>query len=68
MEWLKGLLDAIGSEIISAIVGLIVGSLGGGAIGYHISNKDIIKQKQQASDNANQTQIGNVTVVNSKEK
>ena len=48
MEWIKGLFDAIGSEIISIVIGLIVGGLGGGAIGYRIANKNKIKQIQKA--------------------
>lgn len=68
MEWIKGLLDTVGSEIISAAIGLVIGGLGGGAIGYRISNKNKIRQKQTAKDNAIQSQVGNVTVVNNKEK
>lgn len=53
MEWI---FDGIGTAIISAIVGLIVG----GGVGYYIGVNTTIKQKQKAGDNANQVQIGQV--------
>ena len=62
MDWFIELINAIGTEIISAITGLILGGLGGGAIGYRIANKSKAKQTQKARDNANQSQIGNVTI------
>ena len=62
MEWFIELINAIGTEIISAITGLILGGLGGGAIGYRIANKSKANQTQKARDNANQSQIGNVTI------
>ena len=37
MEWLQELLSIIGTELISAIVGLIVGGVGGGAVGYRMA-------------------------------
>ena len=58
--------DGIGTEIICVIVSLIVGSIGGGAIGYKIGTKNKNKQIQKAKDNANQSQIGSVTINNGK--
>ena len=54
MEWF---FDGLGTEIVSTIVGLIIGSLGGGTIGYKIGKIVTIKQMQTAGDNATQTQI-----------
>ena len=54
------LFDGIGTEIICIVVSLLLGGLGGGAIGYKIGVKNKTKQKQTARDNANQTQIGSV--------
>lgn len=52
MEWV---FDGIGTTIIGAILGLIVG----GVSGYRIGVKKVsIKQKQTARDMANQVQIG----------
>ncbi len=48
--------DGFGSELISAILGLLVGGFGGYTIGV---NKTKIKQQQKAGDNAIQSQIGN---------
>ncbi len=62
MEWI---FDGIGTELLSIAIGLIIGGFGGGAIGYKIGNK--ANQKQKAKNNANQMQIGNVTIVNRKE-
>ncbi len=64
MEWFIELINTIGTEIISAIIGLILGGLGGGAIGYRIANKSKAKQIQKARDSSNQSQIGNVTINN----
>lgn len=58
--------DGIGTEIICIVVSLVVGSLGGGAIGYRIGVKNRNKQIQKAKDNANQNQIGSVTINNGK--
>ena len=49
MDWI---FDGIGTEIISAVVGLIVG----GISGYKIGLRKTGKQKQIAGDNARQTQ------------
>lgn len=48
-EWF---FDGIGTELIS----LIIGAIGGGAIGYKIGIKRTSVQKQVARDNALQTQ------------
>lgn len=53
MDWI---FDGIGTEIIGIIISLIVGALGGGAVGYKIGIKRTAKQKQIASDDAEQKQ------------
>lgn len=63
---LSWVFDGIGTEIICIVVSLVVGSLGGGAIGYRIGVKNRNKQIQKAKDNANQNQIGSVTINNGK--
>ena len=62
MELLQELFSTIGTELISAVIGLLVGSVGGGAIGYRMAIKNKTKQKQVAGDNANQTQVGSVNI------
>jgi len=54
MEWI---FDGIGTEIISALIGMLVGGGAGYGIGVVVT-KNKIKQKQKAGDNANQVQIG----------
>ena len=56
MENLQWLFDGIGTELLS----LVIGALGGGAIGYRIGTKNKVKQKQKAGDNSKQIQIGSV--------
>ena len=63
---LSWIFDGIGTEIICIVVSLVVGSLGGGAIGYRIGVKNRNKQIQKAKDHANQNQIGSVTINNGK--
>lgn len=53
MEWV---FNGIGSDIISAIIGLIIGGIGG----YYLGVKKTNKMKQKAGNNANQTQIGEI--------
>ena len=53
MEWI---FDGIGTALVSGIVGLIVGGIGGYSIGIKKTNR----MKQKAGDNANQTQIGEI--------
>lgn len=56
MEWI---FDGIGTELVSALIGLLVGGVAGYGIGVAITiNK--IKQKQKAGDNAKQVQVGQV--------
>lgn len=53
MEWI---FDGIGTALISAIVGLVVG----GVAGYKLALKANIKQKQHAGNYSTQSQIGNI--------
>lgn len=53
MEWL---FDGIGTEIVSIVVSLIIGALGGGAVGYKIGIKRTATQKQRAGDDSEQKQ------------
>lgn len=53
MEWI---FDGIGTEIIGIVISLIIGALGGGAVGYKIGIKRTAKQKQLAGDDAEQKQ------------
>ena len=54
MEWI---FDGIGTEIISAIIGLFIGGLGGYKIGVRNRNKQI----QQSGNNSNLFQLGSIT-------
>lgn len=54
MENIKWIFDGIGSTIVSFILGLIFGSVGG------IKIYKTIRQKQSAKNNANQTQVGSI--------
>lgn len=56
MEYLEWIFDGIGTELVSLIIGAVVG----GATGYKIGTKNRIKQKQKAGDNSKQIQIGSV--------
>lgn len=58
---IETIFDGIGTEIVSTLIGLILGALGGGFAGYHIGVKITNKQKQKANNNANQVQIGSIT-------
>ena len=60
-EWVKVVFDGIGTQIVGIIIGLLIGGVGGCAIGYKIGN---IKQTQKAGDNSTQSQVGNITVIN----
>ena len=53
MEWI---FDGIGTAFVSAIVGLIIGGVGG----YYIGVRKTNKMKQKAGNHANQTQIGEI--------
>lgn len=52
MEWF---FEGLGT----ALIGLLIGATGGGAVGYRIGINKSIRQKQKAGNNAQQTQIGN---------
>lgn len=67
MDWFEWVFDGIGTELLGVAIGLIIGGLGGGTIGYKIGIKNKIKQKQKAKNNANQTQMGSVTITNRNE-
>ena len=54
METLEWIFDGIGTELISLIIGAVLG----GAAGYKIGSKNKIKQKQKAGDDSEQIQIG----------
>ena len=56
MENLEWIFDGIGTELISLIIGTVLG----GAAGYKIGSKNKIKHKQEAGDNSKQIQIGSV--------
>ena len=53
MEWL---FDGIGSEIIGIVISLIIGTIGGGTVGYKIGIKHTSKQFQKAGDSSKQKQ------------
>jgi hypothetical protein len=53
MEWI---FDGIGTQIVSLVIGLI----GGGAIGYRVGINANISQHQKAGDKVSQIQIGNI--------
>lgn len=56
MEWI---FSGIGTEVISAIIGLIIGGASGYKIGVKVTNnKKNTKQRQRAGDNSTQIQIG----------
>jgi len=53
MEWF---FSGIGTEIISALIGLLIGGIGG----YKIGVRNKINQVQKAGDNSNLSQTGSV--------
>lgn len=53
MEWF---FSGIGTEIISALIGLVIGGIGG----YKIGVRNKIKQVQKAGNNSNLSQTGSV--------
>lgn len=56
MEWF---FDGLGTELVSMIVGLLLGAGAGGIAGYKIGiNKSVLKQNQKAGTNSKQKQIG----------
>lgn len=54
MEWF---FSGIGTEIISAVIGIIIGGIGG----YKIGVRNKIRQKQKAGNYSNLSQIGSIT-------
>ena len=56
MEELEWIFEGIGTELISLVIGTVLG----GAAGYKIGSKNKIKQNQKAGDNSKQVQIGSV--------
>ncbi len=58
MEWF---FDGIGTEIIGIIISLLVGAIGGGAVGYRIAIKRTTKQKQRAGNDSEQRQELQIT-------
>lgn len=53
MEWL---FDGIGTEIVSIIISLIIGAIGGGTVGYRVGVKRMAVQKQIAGVDSRQRQ------------
>ena len=53
---LNTIFDGIGTEIISIIINLVIGAIGGGAVGYRIGVKRAFKQKQIVGDDSKQRQ------------
>ena len=51
MEWF---FEGLGT----ALIGLLIGLAGGGAVGYKIGIKKSTQQKQKAKDNVTQMQVG----------
>lgn len=60
MEWF---FDGLGTELVSMIIGLLLGAGAGGIAGYKIGiNKSVLKQNQKAGTNSKQKQIGKSVV------
>jgi hypothetical protein len=58
MDWF---FDGIGTEIISILIGLVIGAGTGGAIGYRIGvGKNTLTQKQKGGNGSVQSQIGGI--------
>ena len=53
MEWF---FDGIGTEIVGIVISLIIGAIGGGAVGYKIGIKRTVTQKQSAGNDSKQRQ------------
>lgn len=53
IDWI---FSGIGTEIISAIIGVIIGGVGG----YRIGVRNRIKQVQKAGNNSNLSQTGSI--------
>ena len=58
MEWF---FDGIGTEIVSLVIGLLIG----GGVGYRIAiRRKSVRQSEKAGDNATQQQVGIIDVRN----
>jgi Na+/glutamate symporter len=44
----------------TALIGLLIGAIGGGVVGYRIGIKKSFRQYQKAGNNAKQIQIGEI--------
>ena len=51
-EWIRWVFDGVGTEIIAGLIGLIIGGVGGFAIGKRTTSK----QMQKAGDSSKQKQ------------
>ena len=60
MENVEWIFSGIGTEVLVGAISLIVGAIGGGAVGYRIGSKNKINQSQNAGNNSQQKQIGSV--------
>ena len=56
MEHIEWIFSGIGTQIITFLVGAIIG----GSCGYKIGIHNKIKQSQKAGNNSSQTQIGSI--------
>ena len=51
-------MDWFFSGLGTALIGLLIGTIGGGVVGYRIGIKKSFRQQQKAGNNATQIQIG----------
>ena len=66
MEWF---FDGLGTELISMIVGLLLGTGAGVIAGYKIGiNKSVLRQNQKAGTDSKQKQIGKSVVYSSEDE
>lgn len=60
MEWF---FEGLGTELVSLIIGLLLGAGAGGIAGYEIGiSKNVLKQDQKAGTDSQQKQIGKSVV------
>ncbi len=58
MDWF---FDGIGTELISTLIGILIGAGAGGTIGYKVGiSKNILIQKQKAGNDSKQKQTGKI--------
>ena len=67
MEHVEWIFSGIGTEVLVGAISLIVGAIGGGAVGYRIGSKNKINQSQNAGNNSQQKQIGSVNYYGDKQ-